>query len=81
VVEVWDINLYSLGAFRALWSQWRAVAGLGGLIWLGLDYGAVMAVLNGRPRKERAAHPTMDVLADLREMESEALALRNERRK
>lgn len=77
---VWSINLPSVLAFLECDTQWRAVAGMGGLIWLGLDYTAVLATLDARPRKERRRHPTHKLFTDVRLMEGEALAIRNEER-
>lgn len=77
---VWSINLPSVLAFLECDTQWRAVAGMGGLIWLGLDYTAVLATLNARPRADRRQHPTAKLFADIRLMEDTALAIRNEDR-
>lgn len=77
---VWSINLPSILAFLECSTQWRALATMAGLIWLGMDYTAVLATLNARPRAERRKHPTSKVFADLQIMEDEALAIRNEER-
>lgn len=77
---VWSINWPSVLAFLECDTQWRAVAGAAGLIWLGLDYAAVFATLNARPRADRRQHPTQKLFADIRLMEDAALAVRNEAR-
>lgn len=53
-------------------TQWRAVLGLGGLVWMGLDYAAIPVVL-GAP-----ASP--DLMRQIRIMEMAALAILNEAR-
>lgn len=63
--------------FRALGTQWRCVAGLGGVAYAGLDYAGVRAVidLKGIPEAERWA-----LFEDIRAMEGEALVHLNARR-
>lgn len=39
--EVWASNWDALLAFLAVETQWRIAAGVGALIWIGLDYSAV----------------------------------------
>ncbi|WP_226779508.1 DUF1799 domain-containing protein [Oceaniglobus trochenteri] len=42
----WSCHLAALRAFEAVSGQWRvATLGMGGLIWMGLDHGAVRAGL------------------------------------
>lgn len=48
VIELWDINASVFGAFQALDTQWRYVAGLGGVMRTGLDYPSVEVVLRSR---------------------------------
>lgn len=43
--EVWPENWDAVCAFLACETQWRVAVGQGPLIWLGLDYTAVDAVL------------------------------------
>ena len=66
-VAVWAENWLSVTAFLDCGTQWRAVAGLGGVVWLGLDYSGVDVVL--RRREAGAA-----VFADVQVMERAALA-------
>lgn len=65
-IEIMPQNWPSVNAFFACQTQWRVVARMGELIWLGLDYLAVDVVLK---RIEGAA----DSFDDLREMEHAAL--------
>lgn len=45
-IEVWEGYRPALEAFLAISGQWRtASAGLGGLVWIGLDYTAARAGL------------------------------------
>ena len=70
-VGIMPANWESFLAFIACQTQWRLVAGLGGLIWLGLDYLACQPVL-----ADINASPT--VFADLRHLETAALPILNE---
>lgn len=69
-IKVWDVNRDAVWLFLDLETQWRAVIGLRGLIWLGLDYVAAEALMRARDfgRKRRGR-----LLEDLRVMEREAL--------
>ncbi len=71
-IPVWRPNWETLLLWLDLSTQWRAVAGLGGLVWLGLDYLAVDMMLRRRGLSER-------VFDELREMERVALPILNER--
>ncbi|MGD9476148.1 DUF1799 domain-containing protein [Shinella sp. G-2] len=66
-------NWSSLLAFLACQTQWRVVATMGGLIWLGLDYAAARAAL------EELGLP-LSRMADLRALEAGALPILNEAR-
>lgn len=68
VFEVWKENWESLRAFRALETQWRAIAGLAGIIWLGIDFNAADVVL-------RRFNSPDHVFEDLIAMEDAALAV------
>lgn len=60
----------------ATWSQWRIVAGLGGVYCEGIDHAslvATMELLGVKKNKRR------EVFLHLRILESEAKPLRNER--
>ncbi|QDY99059.1 DUF1799 domain-containing protein [Nitratireductor mangrovi] len=64
--EVWDANWGVLRAFLACETQWRAVAGFGGVEWIGIDYAAADVVL-------RRAGLDDEAFEELRLMEREAL--------
>lgn len=71
-VEVWSVNGDVVRLFLDLSTQWRAAAGFGALVWLGLDYLVVDMMLRRRNLGD-------DALADLQVMEQEALPILNER--
>jgi len=73
--EVWPENCRTLNLFLECQTQWVAVAGLGGIAYLGLVWASVDALLR-RERVKRARQ----VFADLRLMERAALPLLNEQR-
>lgn len=52
-------------------TQWRVAAGMRGIVWLGLDYGAVDVLLRRSGLEEGSAS---EVFGDLMLMEAEALA-------
>lgn len=81
IFEVWDINVHAFWTFLDLATQWKAVGTMAGIIWLGLDYTAALALLEVRPHSVKRQYPTLQVLDDLRLMEAEALEIRNEPRK
>lgn len=68
--ELMRVNVAALEAWLACETQWRVAAGMGGLTWLGLDYGAVDVVLRrlGMEEPDR-------VFRDLQVMESAALSV------
>ncbi|ARE40914.1 hypothetical protein RGUI_2773 [Rhodovulum sp. P5] len=65
------VNWQSVCTFLDVETQWRAAAGLAGLIWLGLDYAGVDVVLRRRGLPD-------SVFADLQVMETAALAALSE---
>ncbi len=71
--EVLPPNADALDAWLGCQTQWRCAAGMGGIVWLGLDYGAVDVVL----RRSKYADPDA-VLADLQVMEGAALKVLGE---
>ncbi len=71
--EVWSVNGAALATFLDLSTQWRAVGGIGPIIWLGLDYLAVDLVIRRRGLDD-------GVFDDLQVMERAALPILNERR-
>lgn len=66
-------NWPSLLAFLVCQTQWRVVATMSGLIWLGLDYAAARGAL------DEAGLPIAR-MADLRVIEAAALPILNEAR-
>lgn len=63
--EVMPANWDSIRAWLACETQWRAVVGLAGLVWLGLDYAGVDVVLRRLQLDDR--------FGDLQLMEGAAL--------
>ena len=70
-IEIMPVNHASFEAFLACQTQWRVVATMDGLLWIGLDYNAVRTVLDD-------LNAPKHVFADLRMMEAEVLPLLNE---
>lgn len=71
--RVWAVNWESMLAFKRCETQWRTLLGPQGLIYLGLDYGAVLSLLGfyGHGR---------EIFEDIKVMEDEALGPLNEAR-
>ena len=67
-------NADTLDAWLSCETQWRVVAGLGGVSWLGLDYSGVNVVLD-----RLGFTSPKQVFADLQIMEGTALATFGER--
>lgn len=69
--EAYEVMAQNVGALR-VWldceNQWRVVAGMGGIVWLGLDFVAVDVAL----RRSGLDNPD-GVFADLIQMEAEAM--------
>lgn len=74
VCEIHEDNWDTVLLFLDCATQWRVAIGMGGALWLGLDYAAVAALMQmrGLARARRAA-----LLADLQIMERAALAVLN----
>lgn len=70
--EIMGPNAAALRAWLACETQWRVAAGMGGIVWLGLDYSAVDVVL-------RRGGFADGVFADLMVMETEALSVFGEK--
>lgn len=68
--EVMRANADSIAAWLAVETQWRIAAGMGGIVWLGLDYSAVDIAL----RRLKFDDPDA-VFGDLQIMEAEALSV------
>ena len=67
-------NADSLDAWLGCDSQWRVAAGMGGVMWIGLDYAGVDVVL----RRSKLADPDA-VFRDLQIMEGAALKVFSEK--
>lgn len=75
---VWDVNWPSVLLFLDCETQWRAVATMAGLIFLGLDYAAVQALLDLKRGRRRRLPGADRLLQDIRIMEREALKVFDE---
>jgi hypothetical protein len=71
---VWPEHVEAVELFCALATQWRVAVGFGGVMFLGLDYAALEAVmrLRGVRPKDRAR-----LFGQLRVMEAAAAAVLN----
>lgn len=73
--EVWKENWPALELFNALRTQWRVIAGMGGVHHQGIDYTA----LYGHPKFSRLDHQEQDaLLAQIQHIETGALDTLNE---
>ena len=68
-------NADALRVWLAVETQWRVVVGMGGMAWLGLDYGAVDVVLRRAGLETPRAN---EVFGDLLVMEAAALPVLSE---
>lgn len=80
-LAVFPENWHAVMLFCDLSSQWRAVAGMARIVWLGLDYAAVTptvwkACRRSIPRPHR--RPESRVMPQLRALEKAATEWRNE---
>lgn len=68
---VWPQHWHAAQVFLGLATQWRVVAGMVGLLYTGLDYGAMQPVLE---EHAQVAHqqPMCTLMPQLRVMEQEA---------
>lgn len=69
---VFEENVATVELFLEARTQWCVATGMGGMLWLGLNYGGLQALLEGWPRRKRAA-----LFAGVRAMESAALGVLN----
>lgn len=72
LVEVWAWHLPAMELFDAMRTQWHAVAGLGGLVFLGLDYAALPVV-----QQQLGQQPDRELFQQLQTMERGALSYLN----
>lgn len=77
--QVWPEHWHAVSLFVAMGTQWRCAAGLGGLMWLGLDYAPLRqvnaTVRRAMPRTLR--QPWRAVFEQVRQLEAAAMAARN----
>lgn len=69
--QVWPQHWHAVNVFAGMATQWRVVAGMAGLLYLGLDYAALQPVLQ---EHEAIAHaqPMRQLMPQLRTLESAA---------
>lgn len=67
-------NWQAFQVFEACQTQWRLVVGMGGVVYQGLDYPAVLSVLDAWGVKKRTK-----VFEQVRSLEAGALSVLNER--
>lgn len=73
--DVWPENWYAVELFLLMQTQWRLSAGMGGLVWHGLDYAGLPAVLPALDEIELPEAPRparRELLAQLRALEGAA---------
>lgn len=68
--EIWAENWPALRFYTQWSSQWRAVSGMGGVYYIGLDFGVLLQMLD-RLGLEKDEYD--DMLGCLREIEHEAI--------
>lgn len=64
---VWDLAWDAVRLFDAMRTQWRVVAGMGGLVYLGMDYGPLRGLL--RPLGLWARRDDAELLRQFQVME------------
>lgn len=76
VPHVWPQHWHAAQVFAGMSTQWRTELGRGGLVYLGLDYGALAPVL---AEHEATAHvqPMRVLMPQLRTMEGAAMEALN----
>lgn len=74
--EVERENLTAVQVFVAMQTNWRIVAGMGGVVYQGLDYPALQSVANMLGIKRKTLP---DLFDDIQIMEAAALPLLNEK--
>lgn len=76
--EVEQENLTAVHVFVAMQTNWRVVAGMGGVVYQGLDYPSLQSVANMLGIKRKTLP---DLFSDIQIMEAAALPLLNEKSK
>lgn len=72
--ELWPQHWEAWMVFLRVQSQWKLAVGMGGALWLGLDYHGVDMVLR-KVVPDDSRH--LEILDQLQVMEQEALKIRN----
>jgi len=77
--EVWPDHWHALQVFLGMGSQWRIVGGMAGLLYQGLDYGALEPVLRAHKRGPHR-QPMKRLMPQLRRLEAAAADVLNQQR-
>lgn len=75
--DVHQDNWFSFNTFTQLKTQWQIAVGVGGMVYLGLNYTAVHAFLS---MKQYTAEQIASLIDDIQIMEQAALAVYNSRK-
>lgn len=81
IFGVWPEHWHAFTLLCDTSTQWRAIAGMTRLTWLGLDYAALTPTMLRATRKtvpRRHRRPLPELMRQLRVMERAVLAVRNE---
>ena len=74
--ELWPEHADAWNVYLGCATQWRCAMGVGGVLWLGLDYQGVDMVM----RRYRISRKRLDqVFAEVQVMEEEERSIRNSR--
>lgn len=78
---VWPEHWHAVQVMQGMTTQWRMVAGMGGLLFAGMDYAAVPVVMREcrRAVPRRFRRPFHVVMGQLRVLERVLLQRRNDR--
>lgn len=76
VFEVWPEHWHAVQVLSLSRTQWRVAAGMGGLLYLGLDYSALQPVL-AATRHVKHAQPIERLLPTLQQLELYAASVLN----
>jgi hypothetical protein len=76
---VWPEHWHAVQALLAMATQWRVVAGMGGVMWVGLDYGPLRDELRCLRRSipRQCRQPEAEVRSQLKVLEAAALNVFN----
>lgn len=71
--EVWIENWQSLNVFLACATQWRILVGMGGMLYQGIDYQALVKVIDLLKIRDAST-----IFNDIQKMEAAAVTLLNQ---